>query len=135
MAGDTLVIPLLIDGAIVQHDTPTDVLERPASPQVARLTGNPNVLVDGSMVFTVRPEHIEIHATDTSSAGGEVTDVERRITHDIVKLDSPWGAIQALVAPGCAPAIGARASVSLPERRRWAFPCDVAASHRTRSFS
>ena len=128
-------VAVLIDGAIAQHATPTDVLERPASPQVARLTGNPNVLVDGSMVFTVRPEHIEIHATDTSSAGGEVTDVERRITHDIVKLDSPWGAIQALVAPGCAPAIGTRASVSLPERRRWAFPCDVAASHRTRSFS
>ena len=128
-------LAVLIDGAIAQHDIPTAVLERPSSPQVARLTGNPNVLVNGSTVFTVRPEHVEIDAAGAPGVPGEVTGVERRITHDIVELDSHWGALQALVAPGCAPAVGARASVSLPERRRWTFPCDMAAQHRTRSFS
>ena len=133
VAGADCVV-VLIDGAIAQHATPTDVLERPASPQVARLTGNPNVLVDGSTVFTVRPEHIELDAADTTGAGGEVTDVERRITHDIVKLDSPWGTLEALVAPGSAPAVGARACVSLPESRRWTFPYAVAAPHRPGKF-
>ena len=125
-------VAVLIDGAVAQDGTPTDLLARPASPQVAKLTGNPNVLVDGSMVFTVRPEHVELDATGTTSA---VTAVERRITHDLVRLDSPWGVVHALVAPGSAPAVGTRTSVALPEHRRWTYPSGVAPSHRRRSLA
>lgn len=125
-------VAVLIDGAIAQHDTPTAVLERPATPQVARLTGNPNVLIDGSTVFTVRPEHVELDPTGTTSV---VTNVERRITHDVVELDSHWGAVHALVAPGLAPPVGARTSVSLPERRRWTYPPGVASSNGTGRLS
>jgi putative spermidine/putrescine transport system ATP-binding protein len=112
-------LAVVVDGAIAQHDTPTAVLERPTTAEVARLTGNPNVLVDGSTVFTVRPEHVEL---DDVGLPATVTAVERRITHDLVRLDSPWGVLHAIVAPGRAPVVGARTAVTLPDRRRWRFP-------------
>lgn len=123
-------LAVLIDGVLVQHDTPTTVLERPASAQVARLTGNPNVLVDGSIVFTVRPEHVGLHQPGEPAT---VTATERRVTHDLVQLDSPWGDLQALTAPGQAPLVGTWTTVALPERRRWRLPHDPATSSPTRS--
>lgn len=125
-------VAVLIDGTVAQHDTPTAVLERPATPQVARLTGNPNILVEGSTVFTVRPEHVQL---DAAGPPATVISVEHRITHDLVQLNSIWGAVHALVAPGLAPAVGTHTSISLPERRRWTYPPGVAPSHRIWSLS
>jgi putative spermidine/putrescine transport system ATP-binding protein len=114
---DHLVV--LIDGRIAQHDTPRVVLDRPVSPAVALLTGNPNVLVDGSITFTIRPEHVALNG---SGSPARVRDVDHRVTHDVVRLESPWGVLQAVCAPGSGGATGDVICVSLPAARTWRFP-------------
>ncbi|HUP76635.1 MAG TPA: ABC transporter ATP-binding protein [Acidimicrobiales bacterium] len=112
-------LAVMIDGRIAQHDAPHAVLDRPASPAVARLTGNPNVLVDGSITFTIRPEHVALNGAGSPA---RVRHVDHRVTHDVVHLDSPWGVLHAVCAPGSGGATGDVVCVSLPAARTWSFP-------------
>ena len=112
-------LAVMIDGQIAQLDEPHAVLNRPASPAVALLTGNPNVLVDGSTTFTIRPEHVEFSNSGTPMG---VVQVDRRVTHDVVRLDSPWGLLHAITPPGRAPPVGRTAAVDIAAARCWSFP-------------
>jgi ABC-type sulfate/molybdate transport systems ATPase subunit len=112
-------IAVLIDGRVVQHDTPSSVLERPVTPAVALLTGNPNLLVYRSLEFTIRPEHVELNG---SGAPMRVAHIDHRVTHDVVRVHSPWGLLHAITPPGSAPSAGVSVPVQIPTRRCWQFP-------------
>jgi ABC-type sulfate/molybdate transport systems ATPase subunit len=112
-------LAVLVDGALAQHDRSQIVLDRPVSPTVARLTGNPNVLVDGPRRFTIRPERVVLGATGQPMP---VRSVEPRLSHDLVVLLSPWGPLSALVAPGSTHRPGDTVLVHLPEHACWTFP-------------
>jgi ABC-type sulfate/molybdate transport systems ATPase subunit len=112
-------LAVMVDGALVQHDESQIVVDRPVSPTVARLTGNPNVLTDGPRCFTVRPERVVLGATGQLMP---VTGVEPRLSHDLVAITSPWGPLWALVAPGSAPRPGDTVCVDVPDRACWTFP-------------
>ncbi len=120
-------LEVIIDGRVEQLDTPRMVLDRPVSPAVALFTGNPNLLVDGSATFTIRPEHVEFGASGTPAL---VVDVYHRVTHDVVRLDSPWGALQAICASGAGPTPGDTVPVTLPEELKWSFPRADCAAER-----
>jgi putative spermidine/putrescine transport system ATP-binding protein len=121
-------IAVVADGQVVQIDTPARVLERPASPTVARITGNPNALVDGSKQFTIRPEHVVIGDDGTPV---QVTTVERRLSHDVVAVTSPWGLLHAFTPAGVAPPVGSVLRVTLPAGACWIFPTPVHPVERT----
>lgn len=101
--GDRLAV--VRDGTIVQHAVVTDVFRTPVDPDVAALTGNPNVLIgevraglahvpggtlpaagpDSAAMVTVRPEHLHEHTDGTLA--GVVTDVRYRGSHTAVHVD------------------------------------------------
>ncbi|MGD9792065.1 MAG: ABC transporter ATP-binding protein [Acidimicrobiia bacterium] len=91
-------VAVIDDGVLLQHAATDHVLQRPSSPTIATLTGNPNVLHDGShnddTLFTVRPEHVIVGRGDIAMT---VLAVENKITHRSVTLESPWGPIVAIV--------------------------------------
>ena len=122
-------LAVIIDGRVAQFDTPRMVLDRPASPAVALFTGNPNLLVDASATFTIRPEHVEFGGSGTRAL---VVRVDHRVTHDVVRLVSPWGALEAIRPPGVGPTPGDTVRVTLPVELKWYFPPADSAAERIR---
>ena len=127
-------IAVLDDGVIAQCSPPHELFDRPLSPRVARLTGNPNVLRagrDGSLcsidltqtgdhVFTIRPEHVRFGAESGEPMG--VADCEPRGTYTRVHLVGAIGRLVAHVAPAHRLRQGDRVSVTLPPEHLWRFP-------------
>ncbi|MFC4358080.1 ABC transporter ATP-binding protein [Halobium salinum] len=133
-------VAVMHDGQVVQHGTPDDVFERPASPFVARFTGSNVVAFDaadagrGSDPVAIRPEHVALVAPGRGDVEGVV---ERAVREDAafrvtVALDGPVGAVadgsgrdgDALAADRTLdafavdpPAPGDRVGVALPEER------------------
>ncbi len=99
-------VAVLDHGRVAQHDRPTTLFEQPATPTIARLTGNPNAWAghstagwfraggialamndsDGAATITCRPEHLRV-----------------RTPHDPPSRDTPpgrSGAPDLLLVPG-----------------------------------
>ncbi len=107
-----------MDGALIQTGAPSDILDRPASVQLARFMQAENVLsvtcVDGSVFWNeltlvaeharigmgacyaiIRPEYIQLHATQASSSDahvGVVISLNRRLNHLLVEIQVSNGA-------------------------------------------
>ncbi|MGD9792293.1 MAG: ABC transporter ATP-binding protein [Acidimicrobiia bacterium] len=111
-------IAVIDGGVLLQHASTDDVLQRPSSPTVAALTGNPNVLHDGDTAFTIRPEHVRIERGGISMI---VLAVEDKITHRSVTLDSPWGPIVVIVDSAMALHPGAVVDAQIDRSLVWTF--------------
>ncbi|MEX1009398.1 MAG: ABC transporter ATP-binding protein [Acidimicrobiia bacterium] len=138
-------IAVLDDGVIVQCSPPDELFERPLSPRVARLTGNPNLLRAtpdealcfsgsgptpdrrGDDVFTIRPEHVRLDANADSLTS--VADCEPRGTYIRVQLVGPVGRLVAHVAPARRLRRGDRVAVTVPREHLWRFPEDQGIRH------
>lgn len=136
--GDRLA--LLVDGDVAQCGHPDDVLDRPVSPAVALLGGNPNVVhaevadgsvelgscripvagPDGPALLTVRPEHVVLG--ELGGAGATVIDVERRASRLRVVVSAPFGRLEALADASRPLRPGDAVSVGVPPGRLWRFP-------------
>lgn len=111
-------IAVIIAGRLEQHGPPALVLDQPATPEVARLTGNPNLLWDGTRRFTIRPEHVVITQDGIPM---RLIARERRVAYDELCLDSPWGLLYAAVPAGFGATAGDEVRADLPASRRWSF--------------
>lgn len=112
------VVAVLHDGRIAQCATPEVLLNAPQTPDVARLTGNPNALAglsrsgkldlggytvpssepDGPGIFTVRPERL--HFTLGVGIPGRVRDIEARGAWLRITVDSLAGPIEVVLDAG-----------------------------------
>ena len=116
------VVAVIIDGLLVQFAAPAELLDRPASLDVSRLIGNPNLVVRHGVRMTVRPERVRLES------GGHpmsVASVHRHVTHDSVGLASPWGLLHAHVLAGHAPEVHATVPVIIADNDWWTFPDQV----------
>ena len=109
-------------GRLVQHDRPDRVIHCPATPAVAHLTGNPNLLwepgPDRAVPWTIRPEHVRLADRGIPVL---VVAAEHRVSHVRLRLHGPDGELEALVDADDAPAVGRHAHVELPDRHVWRF--------------
>ena len=110
-------------GRLVQHDRPDVVIRRPATPDVARLTGNPNLLwepagADHATPWTIRPEHVRLA---DQGIPVRVVAAEHRVTHVRLRLHGPLGELEALVDADAAPPVGRHVHVDLPTEHVWRF--------------
>ena len=136
-------IALMIEGRIVQCDTPRELFLRPASPAVARFFGVRNLLSgdvrdgvlttpagpiavagpDGSARIAVRPEQVRL------GEGGalRMRVVEATFLGSSVRVRLAAGEmhLEAHVEPGSAPAAGSETSVEVSDV--WRFPADESA--------
>ncbi len=135
-------IAVMTGGRIAQRASPDEVLRRPTTPEVARLTGNPNRVVgasrggvvhvgscrfplagpDGPTEVTIRPEHVELRPGGIAMA---VTDMELRVANVRVLLDGPIGPIEALFPNDgrrLPSAAGDVVEVGIPLELMWRFP-------------
>lgn len=131
-------VALMLEGRIVQHGRPRELFERPRSPVVARFFANPNLVdgtvrggrleiagepvavpgSDGPAAFTIRPERVRL--------GGPVRAQVESVTylgiHERVELAVAEHRLEALLAPGEAPGVGATVTIDLPVEDLWRFP-------------
>lgn len=139
--GDRLA--LLVDGDVAQCGRSDDVLDRPVSPAVALLGGNPNVLhaevvggsvelgscgvpvagPDGPALLTVRPEHVVLD--EPGGVGATVVDVERRASRLRVVVTAPFGRLEALTESPRSLRPGDAVTVGIPPGRLWRFPAEA----------
>ena len=131
-------IALMIEGRIVQCDTPQELFLRPASPAVARFFGARNILSgevrngvlatpagpiavggpDGHARVAVRPEQLSVGG----SGPLRMTVLEEAFLGSLLRLRLGEGAmrLEAHVEPGGAPQVGARVAVDVAGA--WRFP-------------
>lgn len=135
-------VAVMLEGTVVQQDTPEVLFDRPASAAVARFFGSVNLLrgevengllavgearipvhgADGPATFTIRPErvtlghgaHVMMTVVDATYLGTAV-----RLT-----LAGPGLSLEARVSPGTAPAAGETIGVDLPADDLWRIPGD-----------
>lgn len=140
-------VALMLEGRIVQHDSPNVLFERPSSPIVARFFGSSNILrgpvrdgqlalghstipapgPDGEACLTIRPERVrlvpdgqlEMQVLETSYTG----------THVRLRLGSDDLSLEATVAPAQTPAAGEHVRVELPVEDLWRIPLPEEAAH------
>lgn len=131
-------IALMIEGRIVQCDTPRELFLRPASPAVARFFGARNIIAgevrdgalataagpiavggpDGAARIAVRPERLAL-----GGAGPlRMTVLEATFLGSLVRVRLGTGAmrLEAHVEAGSAPEVGAEVAVEVLEA--WRFP-------------
>jgi ABC-type Fe3+/spermidine/putrescine transport system ATPase subunit len=135
-------IALMIEGRIVQCDTPRNLFLRPLSPSVARFLGARNILAgevrsgvlateagplpvagpDGPARFAIRAEGLAL-APDgpLRMTVEEVTFVGSGLR---VRLARGALRLEARLPPEPAPVVGAQVSVSVPAEAVWRFPAD-----------
>jgi ABC-type Fe3+/spermidine/putrescine transport system ATPase subunit len=133
-------VALLLEGTIVQHDTPQALFERPASAAVARFFGTRNLLrghvtggqlalgtaridvpgPDGQAAFAIRPERVRLDpdgplrlAVAAASYAG---------THVRLELRGQALALEAHVPPATAPRVGEVVGVALQRDDLWRLP-------------
>jgi len=141
-------IALMLDGMIVQHDTPRAVFERPSSATVARFFGSSNLLrgcvrdglmhiaagsfpvsgPDGDACVTIRPERVVVDRNGPLTL--EVTQSVYTGTAARLTLHRGGVVLEALVSPRDAPQVGRTVNVSLPAEDLWRLPRDAAATPR-----
>ncbi len=133
-------VALLLEGTIVQHDTPRALFERPASAAVARFFGTRNLLrgqvrggrlpldagwidapgPDGEATLAIRPERVlldpdgplRLRVVAASYAG----------THVRLDLHGHGLSLEAHVPPAAAPRVGELVGVTLPRADLWRLP-------------
>lgn len=137
-------IALMIEGRIVQHDTPRGLFLRPASPAVARFMGARNLLSgevragvlatpagpvpapgpDGPVRLAIRSEAIAL------DPGGPLRMTVRAATFTgtglRVELEAGGVRLEARLAAGDAVAVGAEVGVAVPPEAVWRFPDEPA---------
>jgi ABC-type Fe3+/spermidine/putrescine transport system ATPase subunit len=133
-------VALLLEGTIVQHDTPQALFERPASAAVARFFGTRNLLrghvnagrlalgtaridapgPDGEATLAIRPERVRLGPDGplrltvvTASYAG---------THVRLELRGQGLALEAHVPPAAAPRAGEVVGVTLHRDDLWRLP-------------
>jgi thiamine transport system ATP-binding protein len=133
-------IALMIEGRVVQEDTPESLFLRPVSPVVARFFGSRNLISgqvvhgvlatpagplpvpgpDGPATVTLRPERVRIE----SDGPLRLTVAEAVFLGSSVRLRLVAGdlALEALVPVEAAPAAGASVGVQVPAEMLWRFP-------------
>ena len=136
--GDLLAV--MGDGTVLQCGPPSVVFDRPAVPEVAALTGNPNVIEghahggvieagshripvetrDGPVRWTIRPERLRLGTCEGDPA--RVVRVERRADRAWVSLTGALGSIEANLAADDAPAPGELVCVDVDPGSIWVFP-------------
>jgi ABC-type Fe3+/spermidine/putrescine transport system ATPase subunit len=139
---------LMLEGRIVQHGTPRELFERPASAAVARFVGMGNLLrgtvaggrlevagtavavpgPDGPATLAIRPEHVVVG--DGAPLPGRVEEAVYAGTVVRLRLGVGDLRIEAHVPPPAAPAVGAEVGVELPPERLWRLPGDDLAEVR-----
>jgi ABC-type Fe3+/spermidine/putrescine transport system ATPase subunit len=133
-------VALLLEGTIVQHDTPQALFERPASAAVARFFGTRNLLrghvrggrlalgtaridvpgPDGEATLAIRPERarldpdgpLRLVVAAASYAG----------THVRLELRGQGLTLEAHVPPAAAPRVGEKVGVALHRDDLWRLP-------------
>jgi ABC-type Fe3+/spermidine/putrescine transport system ATPase subunit len=133
-------VALLLEGTIVQHDTPRALFERPASAAAARFFGTRNLLrgqvrggrlpldagwidapgPDGEATLTIRPERVlldpdgplRLRVVAASYAG----------THVRLDLLGDGLSLEAHVPPAAGPRVGELVGVTLPRADLWRLP-------------
>ena len=133
-------VAVMLEGTVVQQDVPTVLFEQPASPAVARFFGSVNLLrgvvedgtlalegtqievagPDGPATLTIRPERIVL--SEESDLRLTVVESTYLGTAVRVRLDGVELALEAMVAPGQAPAAGETVGVELPRDELWRIP-------------
>ena len=131
------LIAVMGAGTVLMGDPPVEIFARPASPEVASLTGNPNVVEgharrgvvqvgrvqlevpidEGPVRWTVRPEHVRIGGRDGEPA--RVVRVERRADRAWVGLVGTLGPLEATVPADRAPTPGDTVCVGVDPDRAW----------------
>lgn len=134
------LIAVMGEGTVLQCDRPAETFARPAVPEVASLTGNPNVIVshahrgvvqvgavdievavdDGPVRWTVRPEHLRIGDRDGEPA--RVVRVERRADRAWLGLVGTLGPLEAVVPAEHTLRPGDMVSVGVDPGSVWVFP-------------
>ena len=129
-------VALLLEGTIIQHDTPQSLFERPRSAAAARFVGanlihgmveDGLLLVggariasegdDGEAVFVIRPERVRIGADGPLIA--EVRGADFQGSYVRLKLRGDRFALEAHVPSDEAPPVGARVRVDFPAEYLW----------------
>ena len=133
-------VAVMLEGTVVQQDVPTVLFEQPARPAVARFFGSVNLLrgvvedgtlalegtqievagPDGPATLTIRPERIVL--SEESDLRLTVVESTYLGTAVRVRLDGVELALEAMVAPGQAPAAGETVGVELPRDELWRIP-------------
>lgn len=133
-------VAVMLEGTVVQQDTPEVLFERPASAAVARFFGSSNVLrghveggllavgdtqlpvegEDGPATFTIRPERVVLG--HDGAAVMTVVEATYLGTDVRVALAGAGLSLEARVSPGTAPAAGERVGVTLPTSELWRIP-------------
>jgi ABC-type Fe3+/spermidine/putrescine transport system ATPase subunit len=133
---------LMLEGRIVQHGTPRELFERPASAAVARFVGMGNLVrgtvaggrlevagaaiaapgPDGPATLAIRPEHVVVG--DGAPLAGTVEEAVYAGTVVRLRLGVGDLRIEAHVTPSAAPPVGAEVGVDLPPERLWRLPGD-----------
>lgn len=111
-AGDQLAI--MIDGKILQCDTPQRVYDYPANTSVARFFGTPpmNLLEDGMETLGIRAENVSLQ--NGGPLRGRVMDVESTGADAFVRMQTSKGEMVARTSAAAAPQPGEEVSATLP---------------------
>lgn len=133
-------VALLLEGTVVQHDTPQALFERPTSAAVARFFGARNLLrghvsggrlplggarvdvpgPDGQACFAVRPERLRLDSDSPLRLG--VVTASYAGTHVRLELRGHGVALEAHVPAAAAPRVGEVVGVSLHPDDLWRLP-------------
>jgi ABC-type Fe3+/spermidine/putrescine transport system ATPase subunit len=133
-------VALLLEGTIVQHDTPQALFERPASAAVARFFGTRNLLrghvtggrlalgtaridvagPDGPACFAVRPERVRLDPDGPLRL--QVAAASYAGTHVRLELHGQGLALEAHVPAATAPPVGEMVGVALHRDDLWRLP-------------
>lgn len=112
-AGDRLAI--MIDGRIVQCDSPQRVYDYPATTLVARFFGSPpmNLFEDGMETIGIRPEHIRVE--NGGALHGRIRAVESTGADSLVQLTTEKGELIARTPSSQRLSEGDEVNVTFPE--------------------
>ncbi len=133
-------VAVMLEGTVVQQDTPEVLFERPASAAVARFFGSTNLFrgivengaiaigdarvpvegADGPAAFTIRPERVVLSHDGLLTV--TVADATYMGTTVRLTLAGAGFSLEARVAPGSAPAAGETIGVELPMADLWRIP-------------
>jgi putative spermidine/putrescine transport system ATP-binding protein len=138
------LIAVMVEGKVLQCDRPSEILARPVCPEVASLTGNPNVIdghahrgaievgsvrvpvetADGPLRWTIRPEHV--HLGDSRGEPARVVRVEHRADRAWVGIVGTLGTFDVNVPADRALVAGELVCVEFDPDAIWVFPdCTV----------
>jgi ABC-type Fe3+/spermidine/putrescine transport system ATPase subunit len=133
-------VALLLEGTIVQHDTPQALFERPANPAVARFFGTRNLLrghvnagrlalgaaridapgPDGQATLAIRPERVRLDPDGPLRV--VVAAASYAGTHVRLELRGHGLALEAHVPPAAAPRVGEVVGATLHRDDLWRLP-------------